>query len=47
MQEKYMLETVDLGISFGGLKAVQEINLKIHKNQLYGRFRDKLEIILE
>ena len=36
MQEKYMLETVDLGISFGGLKAVQEINLKIHKNQLYG-----------
>lgn len=36
MQDKYMLETVDLGISFGGLKAVQGINLKIRKNQLYG-----------
>jgi len=36
MQDKYLLETVDLGISFGGLKAVQGINLKIKKNQLYG-----------
>ncbi len=33
---EYMLETKDLGISFGGLKAAQNINLKIKKNQLYG-----------
>lgn len=32
----YVLETVDLGISFGGLKAVQNVNLKIAKNQIYG-----------
>ncbi len=32
----YVLETKDLGISFGGLKAVQNVNLKIKKNQLYG-----------
>ncbi len=32
----YVLETVDLGISFGGLKAVQNVNLKITKNQIYG-----------
>ena len=31
-----MLETQNLGISFGGLKAAQNINLKIKKNQLYG-----------
>ncbi|MBQ8028395.1 MAG: ABC transporter ATP-binding protein [Clostridia bacterium] len=31
-----VLETKDLGISFGGLKAVQNVNLKIEKNQLYG-----------
>ncbi|MBQ5841984.1 MAG: ATP-binding cassette domain-containing protein, partial [Clostridia bacterium] len=31
-----MLETRSLGISFGGLKAAQDINLKIKKNQLYG-----------
>ena len=36
MAEKYMLETKNLGISFGGLKAAQDINLKIKKNQLYG-----------
>ncbi len=36
MQDNYMLETVGLGISFGGLKALQDINLKIKKNQLYG-----------
>lgn len=36
MSDKYMFETVDLGISFGGLKAAQNINLKIKKNQLYG-----------
>lgn len=33
---EYILETRDLGISFGGLKAAQNINLKIKKNQLYG-----------
>ena len=31
-----MLETKNLGISFGGLKAVQDVNLKINKNELYG-----------
>lgn len=33
---EYMLETKNLGISFGGLKAVQELNLKVKKNELYG-----------
>ncbi len=32
----YVLETKDLGISFGGLKAAQDVNLKIKKNQIYG-----------
>ena len=32
----YILETRNLGISFGGLKAVQDVNLKIRKNQIYG-----------
>ncbi len=32
----YILETKKLGISFGGLKAVQDLNLKIEKNQIYG-----------
>lgn len=36
MQGNYILETKNLGISFGGLKAAQNINLKIKKNQLYG-----------
>lgn len=36
MAEQIMLETKKLGISFGGLKAVQEVNLRIKKNQLYG-----------
>ena len=31
-----MHETFDLGIAFGGLKAAQNINLKIKKNELYG-----------
>ena len=31
-----VLETKNLGISFGGLKAVQDVNLKIEKNELYG-----------
>ncbi len=33
---EYMLETQNLGIQFGGLKAVQDVNLKIKKNELYG-----------
>lgn len=32
----YVLETRNLGISFGGLKAVQDVNLKIQKNEIYG-----------
>ena len=31
-----VLRTENLGISFGGLKAVQELNLEIKKGQLYG-----------
>ena len=31
-----MLETKNLGISFGGLKAVDGLNLSIQKGQLYG-----------
>ena len=31
-----MLNTIDLGIHFGGLKAVDKFNLKIEKGQLYG-----------
>ncbi len=33
---EYVLETKDLGISFGGLKAAQNVNLRISKNQIYG-----------
>lgn len=33
---EYLLETKDLGISFGGLKAVQDANIKIKKGQIYG-----------
>jgi len=33
---EYLLETKDLGISFGGLKAVQHANIKIKKGQIYG-----------
>ena len=33
---EYILETQNLGISFGGLKAVQDVNLKIVKNEIYG-----------
>ena len=32
----YILETKNLGISFGGLKAAQDVNIKIKKNQIYG-----------
>ena len=31
-----MLETKNLGISFGGLKAVDELTMTIEKGQLYG-----------
>ncbi len=31
-----MLRTENLGISFGGLKAVQDLNLEIRRQQLYG-----------
>ena len=33
---EFVLETRDLGISFGGLKAVQNVNIKIRKNEIYG-----------
>lgn len=33
---EYLLEIKDLGISFGGLKAVQNVNLQIKKNEIYG-----------
>ena len=33
---EYVLKTENLGISFGGLKAVDNVNLKIKKNQIYG-----------
>ena len=31
-----LLEVRDLGISFGGLKAAQDVNIRIKKNQIYG-----------
>jgi plastocyanin domain-containing protein len=36
---EYVLETRNLGITFGGLKAVQDVNLKIKKN--FSRSRTK------
>ncbi len=33
---QYVLETKDLGISFGGLKAAQNVNIQIKKHQIYG-----------
>ena len=33
---EYVLKTENLGISFGGLKAVDGCNLQIKKNQIYG-----------
>jgi branched-chain amino acid transport system ATP-binding protein len=36
MAEQFVLETENLGISFGGLKAAQNVNLKIKKNEIYG-----------
>lgn len=32
----FLLETRNLGISFGGLKAVQGVNLKVKKGEIYG-----------
>ena len=31
-----VLKIENLGISFGGLKAVQDLNIEIKKGQLYG-----------
>ncbi len=36
MSENYVLETRNLGISFGGLRAVDNVNLKISKGEIYG-----------
>jgi len=36
IESGYVLETRNLGITFGGLKAAQNVNLKIKKNQIYG-----------
>lgn len=33
---EYVLETRHLGIRFGGLKAADDVNIKIKKNQIYG-----------
>ena len=33
---EYVLETKGLGISFGGLHAAQDVNIRIRKNQIYG-----------
>ena len=33
---EYILQTRDLGISFGGLKAAHTVNISIQKNQIYG-----------
>ena len=33
---EYVLETKNLGISFGGLQAAQNVNIRIKKNQIYG-----------
>ena len=33
---EYLLETKNLGISFGGLKAAQQVNLQIQRKQIYG-----------
>ena len=33
---EYVLEAKNLGISFGGLQAAQDVNIRIKKNQIYG-----------
>ena len=37
-----VLKIEDLGISFGGLKAVDDVNLEIKKGELYGNERDEI-----
>ena len=36
LDNKFVLETVDLGISFGGLKACENVNITIKKGEIYG-----------
>ena len=36
LDKKFVLETVDLGISFGGLKACENVNIQIKDNEIYG-----------
>jgi len=36
IESSYVLETRNLGITFGGLKAAQNVNIKIKKNEIYG-----------
>ncbi|MBR2651215.1 MAG: ABC transporter ATP-binding protein [Clostridia bacterium] len=36
MSDEIVLKTEDLGISFGGLKAVSGLNLEIKRNEIYG-----------
>lgn len=36
IKSEFVLETKNLGITFGGLKAAQNVNLRIKKNQIYG-----------
>lgn len=33
---EYVLETRHLGIRFGGLKAAEDVNIRVKKNQIYG-----------
>ena len=33
---EYILETQGLGISFGGLKAAEDVNIRIKRGQIYG-----------
>ena len=33
---EFLLETKNLSISFGGLKAAEDVNIRVRKNQIYG-----------
>ena len=47
IKSDYVLETRNLGITFGGLKAAQTVNIKIKKNQIKFRlFFCKINCIL-
>ena len=35
-EKKYILEVDELGINFGGLRAVNDFSMKIEEGQLYG-----------